>query len=767
MRSAHIAGAVLLAATPSVATKQPAKGMRTALVLGALLHATAAPLYAAIDREVCIETRTDDGPGPPFCVDFVREDLHDAAERFCDATNACTGHEAGALASAARRELISRGDAAERLLRRRFLDLVQEAPDPWTYVADPIAVRRTRIRRHQARVLYTGSFPEPEPGCPHDKQKALRACALSRAYENIDVPAKINETRVWMLDTAKVHVGPRAWALLGDVFTEDEHYAHAIACFLRALEQGLARRDAGRAALLDMNLGTVLGCWGELSFAARLLGRSHARSLELAEANASYDYAALALAARVNAAVLVPPVVPPSEELDTLRDLLRSDLRALASQNLRALSARGIEGDEIDYDEAIIRRVGRTLFNLAHQCGDDDKDIMFLLASTLTRAAPSLIEAVPELGSQHHDRVRLGFASAHLCDHSIGKMLADPIIFLARDPRLEVYALHVAFGPSADEDHVRVYLKELLGERSYALSRDVREARKEVISFALDVLVFPDLGMEVPSYLLAFSRLARVQCAWWGHPVSTGLPSIDYWLGLDTERDGAFQEYSEQLVRFSHVNTAPFHPQQGTPPNRSEIVDVERDPGGALYMVLGRLFKVHAIFDDILLDLLHRDPTGVVVLVGEPQEPLTMKTYERIRGRAAFRGLSANRVAFVDYWTYMGALASARVVLDTHPYGGCLTALDALSNGVPLVVLPGPAERGRHAASIYEQMGVLDFVASNSSEYVDIAVRLGTDDAHHAAAVARIRSSYMDAHRAGAVADEWAGAFLHMAKGAI
>ena len=141
-----------------------------------------------------------------------------------------------------------------------------------------------------------------------------------------------------------------------------------------------------------MNLGTVLGCWGELALAARLLGRAHARALKLAEANQSYDYAALALAARVNAAVLVPPVVPPPHELNDLRNLLRSDLRALASQDFRKSAARHIQGDDSSYDEAIVRRVGRTLFNLAHQCGDDDAEIMFLLASTLTRAAPSLVE---------------------------------------------------------------------------------------------------------------------------------------------------------------------------------------------------------------------------------------------------------------------------------------------------------------------------------------------------------------------------------------
>ena len=67
------------------------------VALRAAAAATAPLLYAPIDRTVCVPTVTDDGAGPSFCVDFVREDLFAAAERFCDHTNVCSGHEAGAL----------------------------------------------------------------------------------------------------------------------------------------------------------------------------------------------------------------------------------------------------------------------------------------------------------------------------------------------------------------------------------------------------------------------------------------------------------------------------------------------------------------------------------------------------------------------------------------------------------------------------------------------------------------------------------------------
>ncbi|KAH8063516.1 hypothetical protein JL722_2691 [Aureococcus anophagefferens] len=213
-----------------------------------------------------------------------------------------------------------------------------------------------------------------------------------------------------------------------------------------------------------------------------------------------------------------------------------------------------------------------------------------------------------------------------------------------------------------------------------------------------------------------------------GHPVTTGLASVDYFLGLDTEVDGASDHYAEQLVRASWVNTAPFQIKALERQPRGDLL--ERDPGGALYLILGRLFKVHALFDDILLDVLEADPTGVVAVVSEPQRQLTSLMFRRLRASAGARNRAhlLERLRVVDYWNYVNALSNARVALDTYPYGGCLTALDALSNGVPLVVLPGPLERGRHAMSIYGQMNLTDFVARDAADYVRLAVALATDD---------------------------------------
>lgn len=74
----------------------------------------------------------------------------------------------------------------------------------------------------------------------------------------------------------------------------------------------------------------------------------------------------------------------------------------------------------------------------------------------------------------------------------------------------------------------------------------------------LDVLVYPDVGMEPLSYYLSFSRLAPIQMTWWGHPITTSSPAMDYFISLEEEIPEAHNHYTEQLVRMKWVNLPPM-----------------------------------------------------------------------------------------------------------------------------------------------------------------------------------------------------------------
>src|SRR5207245_339131 len=94
-------------------------------------------------------------------------------------------------------------------------------------------------------------------------------------------------------------------------------------------------------------------------------------------------------------------------------------------------------------------------------------------------------------------------------------------------------------------------------DRFVEVSRHLPTARAQVTAAGLDVLFYTDIGMDATTYTLAFSRLAPVQCVTWGHPLTTGLDTIDYFVSSEIlEPAGAEDHYTETLVR---LRTLPFY----------------------------------------------------------------------------------------------------------------------------------------------------------------------------------------------------------------
>src|SRR2546426_1161111 len=73
---------------------------------------------------------------------------------------------------------------------------------------------------------------------------------------------------------------------------------------------------------------------------------------------------------------------------------------------------------------------------------------------------------------------------------------------------------------------------------------------KTIRSDSLHVLIFPEIGMDPVTTKLATLRLAPVQCNSWGHPITSGMPTMDYYLSSDLMEPADGQEhYTEELVR--------------------------------------------------------------------------------------------------------------------------------------------------------------------------------------------------------------------------
>ena len=377
--------------------------------------------------------------------------------------------------------------------------------------------------------------------------------------------------------------------------------------------------------------------------------------------------------------------------------------------------------------------VGKTAFLLAYH-GENDRALQLRLAEAYARSCPSLLEAAPhclDWRGPAEGRIRIGFASRHLRAHTIGRLMAETI------RRLDRTRFHVTVFrfPQEDDDLARSIAES--ADEAVTLPPDLAAMRRAIAEARLDVLHYPDIGMEPATYFLGFARLAPVQCAFWGHPDTTGLPGIDYFLSSAAfEPEGAEAHYSETLVRQPSPNLCYARPERPAEIPSRAALDLPEE--GTLYLCPQSLFKLRPEFDAVLRRILEGDPGAILGLLAGGNAHWTGLLRDRL---ARNMGDAAERVSFIGrlpYEGFLGLLAAADVMLDTPVFCGGNTTLEGLAMGTPIVTLPSPYLRGRLSAGFYAKMVYEDLVARDEEDYLRIALTLGTDPEANAAARARI-----------------------------
>ena len=144
---------------------------------------------------------------------------------------------------------------------------------------------------------------------------------------------------------------------------------------------------------------------------------------------------------------------------------------------------------------------------------------------------------------------------------------------------------------------------------------------------------------------------------------------------------------------------------------------------------------MHPSFDDVVARLLAAVEDSVVVFLEGTGSAWAAAFRARLAdapGLAADRVVVLPRLASGDY----GALMSlATAVLDTHPYSGFTTSIEALScePPVPVVARRARTVRGCQTAALYAAMGGAPgggLVARSADEYVAAAAALARNASH-------------------------------------
>jgi predicted O-linked N-acetylglucosamine transferase (SPINDLY family) len=424
-----------------------------------------------------------------------------------------------------------------------------------------------------------------------------------------------------------------------------------------------------------------------------------------------------AVAYLIREALLIPKIIPDAGYPARVRETLPAKLDAVAASGAKM-------ADPLAFPS--------TYFPLSYH-GIGDRSLHEQLARLHLHVAPSLAWTAPHVPGwkKPTGRIRIGFASRFFRGHSIGNTTRGLVEQLDRRA-FEVFLLRL--GP-LEPDEMAARMDQAADHVVTLPYGDLQKARERVASLRLDILFYQDIGLEPLSYLLAFSRLAPVQCTSFGHPDTTGIPNVDYFISsTHYEVDGAAADYSERLVLIPEAGTLAYYhrPPPPSPRGRESFGLAATD---RIYLCPQALYKVHPAMDALFAGILARDAKARIVLIDPRDEELRP---------ALERRLAMERVVFIDslpYADFLALVACCDVMLDTPHFNGQNTNLEAFALGVPVVTLPGRLQRERHTYGMYRAMGFLELAAETPDDYVELALRVAGDPAYRRRCSERIAQS--------------------------
>jgi len=370
--------------------------------------------------------------------------------------------------------------------------------------------------------------------------------------------------------------------------------------------------------------------------------------------------------------------------------------------------------------------------------GIPNLDINRALAQVHLKWLPSLAWTAPHVASWKppQRRIRIGLASRYFRNYGIGNTSRGLVEQLDRE-RFEVIVIR--FEPSpGDENAVAI---DRAADRVVVLSGTLESSRQEIARLQLDILFFQDVGLEPLSYFLAFARLAPVQCVSFGHPDTTGIPNLDYFISAHNyELPGAQRDYSERLIEIPEVGTLSYYHRPAHPKVAAAREELAAHPDDRVYFCPQSLQKIQPAMDRIFARIVELDPKARIALI--EFQPYQRRALEERFARSSPSLLERVRfVPRVAYEHFLARLACADVLLDTVHFNGQNSTLEAFAMGMPVVTLPGALQRARHGFGLYTAMGFTNLVAADAEDYAIKAVRVANDAAFREHCRERIRAS--------------------------
>lgn len=379
-------------------------------------------------------------------------------------------------------------------------------------------------------------------------------------------------------------------------------------------------------------------------------------------------------------------------------------------------------------------------------------------------------------------KIRIGVISSYLRTHASGRMMAGvfphlpsrsfhKIVFFAHESNRVNPVKLMSTDPIVHE-----YSSKSDEWVDFVWPSDPIKAANSLAEYCLDVIIFAEAGMEPFNWALAHTRFAPVQLLTHGHAYTSGIshgsldafvsylnfekPSDDFFLPLEQlgpykgssinerdelrrmirrsvadEKESGQVFYSEPLLALpgfvKYFNLKKFHEKHHRKKNYKTIEEVLNRPPNSIgnrpiFIMLQTPYKANAEFDELLSMVLDAVPESILVIknfspsLNKWFTPRLTKTIgrERFEQQVIFAPVLDN-----DRWWSL--MQFATIQLDSYPFGGYTTTIEAFESGLPVLTLPHEQLNGRCSAAFLRMLGIANqTVATSFEDYAQKARKL-------------------------------------------
>lgn len=316
-----------------------------------------------------------------------------------------------------------------------------------------------------------------------------------------------------------------------------------------------------------------------------------------------------------------------------------------------------------------------------------------------------------------NEKIKIGFISEFFSNHTIAKLFKG-IIFNLDKNKFEPFVFH-SYKTEKSPIFQEFISHEINSDlKNIVLSKNFQKNIEEIQRTNLDIIFFPDIGMSSEFYYLSFIRFAKTQITSWGHPITTGNDSIDYFLSSKLlETENSQKKFSEKLILSDYLPMYFYKPKI-----QKKLLDDQMIKKN-VYFCSQNLMKFHPHFDEIIAKILRKDKKAKILFIKDKSEILSKKIIDRFKKNSLIDFDRINFLGKMSVDKYINLCGSSSVLLDTLYFGAGNSFHESMFYGTPTVSMPTENLKSRIVLGAYKQMQIENPPIVNSiDDYVETSV---------------------------------------------